>query len=178
MKWRETIKKCEWVLIPLILVIASFFGGSYYGERKAYANMESVRDTVVKVVTVYKDFPNAKETAQIGYVSVPSYKFLSDTVTNEIVTFLHDTTVVYLPREQRYYEEDEGRLRLWVSGYDPRLDRYELDRVETTITNTITPKRKRWGLTLSGGYGVALADGKVVLSPFVGAGFSYILASW
>lgn len=178
MKFKEAIRKCEWFIIPAVLIIAAFFGGSYYGEQKAYANIEVARDTVIKVVTVYRDFPEPAKAAQIGYVSVPCYKFITDTVTNETIAFLHDTTVVYLPREQKYYEEDEGRLRLWVSGYDPMLDRYELDRIETTVTNTVVPKRKHWGLTVSGGYGVALADKRVILSPFIGIGASYIIASW
>lgn len=174
-KAKDILRKCEWVLIPLILIIGSFFGGSYYGEQKAYANMESVRDTVVKVVTVYKDFPEPTKAAPIGYVAIPSYKFITDTLNTVETAYLHDTTVVYLPREQKYYEEDEGRLRLWVSGYEPRLDRYELDRLETTVTNTVTVRPSRWGISAHVGYGAAICNKTVTLSPYIGIGISYTI---
>jgi hypothetical protein len=80
--------------------------------------------------------------------------------------------VVYLPREQKYYEENDGRLRLWVSGYDPRLDRWELDERQTTITQTVVPRR-RWSLGVTAGYGLALTEPKVALAPFVGVGITY-----
>ena len=175
MKWKEAIRKCEWVIFPLVLVLASFFSGSYYGQRKVLSTAETKRDTVVKVVTVYKDFPQPQKTAQIGYVAVPAYKFITDTVTNEIPVFLHDTTVVYLPREQKYYEEADGKLRLWVSGYEPRLDRYEYDVETVTVTNTIKIKPSRLSISISGGYGAGMQNGRVILSPYFGFGLSYAL---
>lgn len=157
MKLKEAVRKYEWVLIPLILVVVgSFFGGSYYGERKTLSSLDSKCDTTVKVVTVYKDFPKPAETALAGFVSVPAYKFITDTVTfvkwAEIAIPVHDTTVVYLPREQKYYEEEEGRVKVWVSGYEPRLDRYEVSWPETTITQTLV-HRQRWSFSVSGGWG-------------------------
>lgn len=170
---KDTIRKYEWILIPLVLVVAAFFGGDYYGQRKVEKSLVSERDTVIRTVTVYKDFPDPKESALAGFVPVPTYKFITDTVTREKLAVLHDTTVVYLPREQAYYEEEEGRLRMWVSGYEPRLDRYELDAQTITITNTVTEKASRWGLSISGGYGAVLVDRTVRLSPYIGLGISY-----
>ena len=141
----------------------------------------SKRDTVDKIVPVFKDFPQPLKTVSLGYVSVPRYKFLTDTLRSVETEYLpvHDTTLIYLPREQRYYSEEEGRLRMWVSGYDPKVDRYEIDWKETTITETIRPKPKRWGIGVSAGYGAAVAPDKtVVLSPTISVGISYHILSW
>ena len=173
MSVKDTIKKYEWVLVPLLLVVAAFFGGDYYGQRKVENSLVAERDTVIKTVTVYKDFPDPVSSATAGFVSVPTYKFITDTVTLEKLAVLHDTTVVYLPKEQKYYEEEEGRLRLWVSGYEPALDRYELDAQTITITNTVYEKASRWGLSISGGYGAAYTDKKVQFGPYIGIGISY-----
>lgn len=164
------------VAVALALLALSFWGGIRYAESRP---QEVVRDTVTKVVTLWKEAPQPAKTSLFGYVPVPAYKFISDTVesvkTAEIVR--HDTTVVYLPREQKYYEENEGRLRLWVSGYDPRLDRWELDERQTTITQTVVPRR-RWGLGITAGYGAAAVGGSVQLAPFVGVGVSYNIVCW
>lgn len=138
-----------------------------------------IRDTVTKVVAVYKDFPNPQKEAFSGYLGVPLYKFITDTIRAVETVYSHDTTVVYLPREQKYYSEADGKLRLWISGYEPRLDRYELDLPTTTITNTVKEKPSRWGLGVSAGYGAAMqADKTVVLSPFIGIGIQYNFLSW
>ena len=169
----DKARAAEWILAALLLVVC-WFGGDHHGRRVAFAEAESKTDTVTKVITLWKEAPQPAKTALLGYVPVPAYKFLTDTIervkTAEIV--LHDTTVVYLPREQKYYEENDGRLRLWVSGYDPRLDRWELDERQTTITQTVVPRR-RWGIGVTAGYGLALTEPKVALSPFVGVGITY-----
>ena len=171
----DKARAAEWILAALLLAVC-WFGGDHHGRRVAFAEAESRTDTVTKVVTMWKEAPQPAKTALLGYVPVPSYKFLTDTIervkTAEIV--IHDTTVVYLPREQKYYEENEGRLRLWVSGYDPRLDRWELDERQTTITQTVVPRR-RWSIGATAGYGLALSERKVALTPFVGVGITYAL---
>ena len=175
MTLKDTIKKYEWVLIPLLLIVAAFFGGDYYGQRKVENSLVSKTDTITKIVPVYKDFPDPVATASVGFIPIPTYAFVTDTVTNEHYVPVHDTTTqyVYVEREQKYYEEDEGRLRLWISGYDPRLDRYELDHVEKVVTNTVVEKASRWGLSLTGGYGAAYYDKRVILAPYVGVGITY-----
>lgn len=61
---------------------------------------------------------------------------------------------VYLPIAQKYYECLDGRLRLWVSGYQPQLDKWELDE-QTKVVNY----RKRWSFSV--GVGPA-----IIYSPF------------
>ena len=172
----DKARAAEWILAALLLVVC-WFGGDHHGRRVAFAEAESKTDTVTKVVTIWKEAPQPAKTALLGYVPVPSYKFLTDTITRveraEIA--VHDTTLVYLPREQQYYEEEDGRLRLWVSGYDPRLDRWEMDERQAIVTQTVTPRRSRWSLGVSAGYGVVLAGDAVRLAPYVGVGVQYAL---
>lgn len=173
MEGKKTMRGFEWIIPVVLLLGASFLGGMKYGEYRADAQTEVMRDTVIKTITYYKDFPNPQETASIGFVPVPTYKFITDTIRAVETAYLHDTTVVYLPREQKYYEEAEGSLRLWVSGYDPRLDRYEFDSQVVTIKETVKEKPSRWGISISGGYGAALNGKTVILSPYIGVGISY-----
>ena len=175
MTFKEAIRKCEWVIVPVVILIGCFLGGAYYGQQRTLSGIETARDTVTKVVTVYKDFPQETKTTLAGFISVPRYKFFTDTVMRVETAYLHDTTVVYLPREQKYYEEEEGRLRLWVSGYEPSLDRYELDAVTTTVTNTVYVKPPRWSFTISAGWGLTydVIKKSVGTGPTIAGGISY-----
>jgi len=168
--------------IAIGCILATLLGCAFALGRVTAPKSEagtSKRDTVDKIVPIFKDFPQPLKTASIGFVGIPKYKFITDTLRETAFIDIHDTTFVYLPREQRYYAEEEGRLRLWVSGYDPKVDRYEIDWIETTITETITPKPKRWGIGISAGYGAAMAaDKTVVFSPFIGIGIQYNFLSW
>lgn len=163
-----------WLALLAIGFLLGFIGG-YNVAVHQQKNTVVVRDTITKVVTVYKDFPKPVKTASVGFVPIPAYRFLTDTVTQEIATVMHDTDTIYLPRESKYYEEEGGSLRMWVSGVDPRLDRYELDTRETVVTNTITKSAPRWSIGLQAGYGIAFYDKRCIASPFMGIGVTYRL---
>ncbi|MBQ6958138.1 MAG: hypothetical protein IJP77_06235 [Bacteroidales bacterium] len=175
MKIREAIRSSEWVIIPLLLIVASFFAGDYYGQKKVESSIVAHTDTVVRVVPVYKDFPQPQKTVISGFIPIPRCVFLTDTVKTVETLVLHDTTYVYLPREQQYYVEADGKLRIWISGYDPRLDRYEFDAPEKIINTTVTQKPSRWSISLQGGCGVMFVDGKLRAAPYIGGGVSYTL---
>ncbi len=168
-----------WVALLAGGFLLGFIGGYNVSARQS-KDVIVERDTVEKIVTVYKDFPQPAKTALSGYVAVPRYYFLTDTVNTVEVAIRRDTVTqfVYLPRETKYYEEEEGKLRLWVSGFQPQLDRYEVDWTTTTITETYRQRQKRWGLGITGGFGVTMANGKPVLSPYIGGGITFILVSW
>ena len=176
MKWQNIIRGCEWVLIPLILVAAAFYGGLRYGENRAERQLIAIRDTVVMVTNSHKDNPEPQNTMLVGHIAVPRYKFITDTVCTVITHEIHDTTIVYLPSEQKFYNEEDGKLRIWVSGYEPHLDRYELDLPTTVITQTVTKKNTRWGLSINAGYGIMVNQQKaIVASPYIGCGISYTI---
>ena len=171
------------LLTLLALLSGGFLLGFLGGYNVSALRQKDViveRDTVEKVVTVYKDFPQPAKTALSGFVAVPRYYFLTDTVNTVEVAIQRDTVTqfVYLPKERKYYEEEEGKLRLWVSGYQPELERYEVDWTTTTITETHKQREKRWGLGLSGGYGITIHDGKVVTGPTISVVISYNFFTW
>ena len=173
MWFKEFISKNKGTLIVLALLAVAFFSGKIYEHHRIYSEMIPQIDTITKIVPVYKDFPEPQKAALVGYVPVPKYKFLTDTLTQNSIEYLHDTTIVYLPREQKYYEEEEGSLRMWVSGYEPRLDRYELDKKETVITQTVVEKASRWGLSIAVGGGASYYNKSVILAPQITVGLSY-----
>lgn len=159
----------------MALMLLSFAAGRITAPQP---EVERVTDTVMKVVTRYRDFPDPVNTAKAGFVRIPAYRFISDTVTQERILIVHDTTAIYITREQKYYEEADGALRLWISGVDPRLDRYEWDQTSTTVTETIRPKPKRWGLSIYAGGGITIAGGKILLGPQAGAAITYDILQW
>lgn len=163
------------LLVAAAICAGSFFLGDRHGRKDVLDGAKEHSDTVVKVVTKYKDFPDPVASASAGFIPIPVYKFITDTVTQEKLVVVNDTTFVYVPREQKYYEEEEGRLRLWVSGYDPRLDRYELDAIMTTVNNTVYAKPSRWSFTISAGWGLTygIINRTIDTGPTVVIGGSY-----
>lgn len=165
--------------IALSLLVCSFILGRATAPKSIVEGEKTV-DTVTKYVPMWKDFPQPTKTVQMGSIAVPKYLFLADSVDRLVPYAVHDTTTqyVYLPREQKYYEEADGHLRLWVSGYEPRLDRWEADFKETVVSEIYKPPSKRWGLGLSGGYALALVNGKLVPAPYIGACITYSFLQW
>ena len=168
------------IAVVLALIGASFLAGKCVSDSLAERESPEVaRDTITKVVTVYKDFPNPAKTALSGFIPVPRYMFFTET--KEIEVEVPGDTVtqyVYLPQELQYYEEEDGKLRMWISGYRPVLERYEIDWPTTIITETHKPKPKRWGIGVQAGYGAVLHDKTVQLSPYIGIGVSYNFLSF
>ena len=173
---RENIfRAVEWTVVAILLGSSLFL----YQRSRNIQLPEIAKDTVKIKVPVYKDFPDPKESASAGFVPVPRYMFFTDTLTEEIpVPVPGKTDTVYLTREQKYYEERDGRLRIWISGYQPQLDRYEMDDIMTTITQTYKPPNKRWGLGVTAGYGATVVDHTVKLAPYLGVGITYNFLQW
>ena len=169
MSFPEFISKYKWWLITIALLLLAFFGGRTYEHHKIYSEFVPQTDTVTKVVTVYKDYPDPMSSVSVGFIPIPTYAFITDTVTNEHYINVHDTTTqyVYLPREQKYYEEEEGSLRLWVSGYEPQLDRYELDKKEIYITNTVVVPPPKFVLGIGAGFGANFPEKTISYVPSI-----------
>ena len=175
MSEEKKTRTAEWIT-AFILIAASFALGDHVGKGSVEAQApEVIRDTTVRIVTVYKDFPNPVKTATAGLIAVPRYLFWTETTEVQVPG---PTEYVYLPSEQKYYEEENGALRIWISGYRPSLDRYEMDLPTTVITETYKPPNKRWGIGITAGYGAALFDKTVRLSPYIGVGISYNILQW
>ena len=86
---------------------------------------------------------------------------------------LNDTTFIALPITQKEYKE-ANLYRVLVSGYKPNLDLIEVypKTITETITNTVYKKPTKFGIGISVGYGVGLAN-PVKATPFVGISLNY-----
>ena len=121
-------------------------------------------DTLFVYDTIFVEKPVIKKVEIIDTLLLPVP--ITDTL------MLYDTVLVHLPIEQRQY--GDPRYTAWVSGYRPQLDSIQIYQRTEYITKEINPhkKPKRWGIGLQAGYGVALHDGQIRPTPFIGVGLN------
>ena len=138
---------------------------------------ESVtRDTVTRIDTVFRYHPQPVEEERVR----TEYRWLTRVTTDTVTdyTVLHDSVLVEVPIESKHYNAPE--YDAWVSGYQPSLDSIRVYQKENyiteTITNTINPKRKPWGIGFHIGYGYDFRS--KTAAPFVGVGLSYDIISF
>ena len=92
-------------------------------------------------------------------------------VSRDTIGMTMDSVEVEVPISQMLYAD--STYRLWISGYEPRLDSIEIYRATCIIRQT-SRRRGRWSVGLQAGYGCT----PVGLQPYVGIGFSYSLFSF
>lgn len=138
--------KKSYVIILFCLLVCSFFAGSYT-SKKISADILYKKDTVyiTKTVKEYLSKPDKIDFKHWDY-SIPEQYFFTDTVRTKPV-FIHDT--LYIPINTYYYERLNGRLRIWASGYNVSLDKWELDEQHTIIS-----KQKRLEFRIGIGPGI------------------------
>lgn len=157
------MKKLPYIIIACLCVLA--FIPSRCFDRGAPGDIR--RDTIETVrVDTFRDT-----------VPVPVYERLVDSIPVKVYIpvpgdTIRDTTVIYLPITQKVYRD--SLYTAYVSGYRAKLDSIEVYGRTRTVTIRETPGRKRFGLGLQVGYG--MAGNKA--SPFVGVGVSYNLFEW
>ncbi len=113
-------------------------------------------------------------------IPVPSYEMFvrHDTVYLPTISFdpsdsgRNDSVPVVVPITQKEYRTDQ--YHAYVSGYRAKLDSIDVYARTQTAYLKEPSKRKRWGLGLQVGYG--MAGNKA--SPYVGVGVSYNLFEW
>lgn len=132
-------------------VVAMSAASAYRAHLKSTAPDYTPADTVYKVKTVYRNRPEPASITAAGTIKVPVLMFLDngDTTVIERTETIHDTMYVALDRTVKYFSELDGRLRIWVSGYQPELECYELDEVEKTAL----PGKKLNRLSFEAGVG-------------------------
>ena len=159
-------------IITLVLGILLLFNivnaiGYFVNEhRNAHPDEMKVKlDTLFIYDTIFIEKPVIRKVEIIDTLLLPVP--YTDTL------MLHDTVLVYLPIEQRQYSDP--RYTAWVSGYRPQLDSIRIYQQTEYITKEINPhkKPKRWGIGLQAGYGVALHDGQIRPTPFIGVGLNW-----
>ena len=152
--------------ILLLFNIVNAVGYFVNEHRNAHPGEMKVKvDTLFVYDTIFIEKP------VINKVEIIDTLLLPVPVTDTLM--LHDTVFVHLPIEQRQYSDP--RYTAWVSGYRPQLDSILIYQRTEYITKEINPhkKPKRWGIGLQAGYGVALHDGQIRPTPFIGVGLNW-----
>lgn len=149
--------------LPYIIIIVLCFFILFRPAKVERAPGEVIRDSITRVDTIRDTIP------------VPVYVRVVDSVPVPVVIPVLGDTVrdtVYLPITQKVYRD--SLYTAYVSGYRAKLDSIEVYGRTNTITIREQSRRKRWGLGVQAGYGVAGNRA----GPYVGVGVSYNLFGW
>lgn len=149
--------------LPYIIIIALCAFIVFRPAKVDRAPAEVIRDSITRVDTIRDTIP------------VPVYVRVVDSVPVPVVIPVLGDTVrdtVYLPITQKVYRD--SLYTAYVSGYRAKLDSIEVYGRTNTITIREQSRRKRWGLGVQAGYGVAGNRA----GPYVGVGVSYNLFGW
>lgn len=158
------MKKALFILILAVILFASgYLAGRCCGKTDRYADLDFKSDTLIVHDTIVEITPSYELSADLGLVEVP--------VTGKDTVTVRDTVYIRLPFEQRKYEGEN--YAAWVSGYRPRLDSIYIWKPTTVITNTCSPKPKRWGIGIQAGYGVGISNGRMTAMPYLGIGVNW-----
>lgn len=163
-------RKAEWIIVVLFLGLSI---GAYIGRATAPDPRSELasRDTVIvtHIDTIVREKPVYIAKTVIDSILVP----VPDTIT------IRDTLWAQLPREQKEYQDSS--YHAWISGIVPALDSIHIFAPVQCVTVTervpVEVSRK-WSLSITAGYGVAVAGKQIQLAPFIGAGISYNIFSW
>lgn len=157
------------VAFILIWSLGIFFWGRNSAKESHFTGFAERVDTLIVCDTIVQEMPVYITKTQVR----TEYMSVRDTIR------IQDTLYIPIPIERRVYEDSLYRAE--VSGYKPSLDRIEIYQQERIITQVETIRvqdRKRWGIGVQAGYGVSIANGNPVLSPYIGVGISYDLLRW
>lgn len=152
------------LVFALLCIWAGALGSYFPLKRHFKAELEAMKPEVIEVII--------RDTLR---VHTPVYRDVIKIRRDTIKVSRNDTIVrgdtVYLPKVQKYYEEED--YRAWVSGYEPNLD--SLYVYPKTITKTAIRKEwRKFDYGLQAGVGVVLPAGSVPgFGGYVGFGFTW-----
>ena len=162
-------KKIIFCFIVLLILANFFLAGFIIGQKhpqklpvepiKTKVDTLVIRDTMVSCEPIYVD------RVKLDSVLVP----VLDTM------MIHDTTFVYLEREEVTWRD--SLCEVYASGIMASVDsvkHFQECKYITIETQVPVKVKSHWGLGVNAGYGV----GKGGLTPYVGVGISYNLLSW
>lgn len=141
-----------WHVIVLIIGFATSFAIGYHVRGSGAENASVRSDTIIVVDTIIARTPAPARDTLIRYE-----KLAGDTIIR------NDT--IYVPVVQKEYVTDN--YHAWISGYKPSIDSIVVYPKTTYITKKVPARR--WGLGVTGGYGI----GRSGLSPYIGVGVYY-----
>ena len=159
----------------ILCILCGFFVAKGMYDRPMDESVS--RDTVTLHDTVPEYLPAPKDSARIKYVTrwLPAKHdtVYSENYAQSFAEIMHDTVAVQVPITSKHYGSKD--YDAWVSGFEVSLDSIkvykETQYITETITNTINPKRKPWGIGFHVGYGYDFKS--KTAAPFVGVGISY-----
>lgn len=166
MKWYEIVSLTIGVIICMV---AAFLWGVWHGKTLPVEPIKEKVDTLIIHDTTMSYKPIYVERHKLDSVLVP----VTDSVT------IHDTLFVYLEREQVTWRD--SLCEVYASGILPQVDsvrHFQESRIITIEKTIPVVKKTHWGIGVQLGGGAAIANGKVVASPYVGIGVSYNIISW
>ncbi len=154
--------------ILLLFAVLAFRIGSILKDNYQIEEVVKIRtDTLIirDTVKIEKPVYITKVVLDSILVAVPVVDTLPQT----------DTIFINLPREQRYYKDND--YEAWVSGYHPELDSLNIFRKEKTVSNIYRTKYKepRFSIGLQIGYGISIQNNTLKTSPYLGIGINYRL---
>jgi hypothetical protein len=116
------------------------------------------RDTLRITDTIPQYFPKPVEVERVKYVTRFMPVVRTDTVNNDVLSFIHDTVAVEVPITSKHYGSDQ--YDAWVSGFEPSLDSIKVYQRTEYITERVTLSKppNKWELDAVAGldYNTAL----------------------
>lgn len=153
------------MVIAIPLVIGAL--GMYFPLKSHFlAQIEALKPEVVEVI---------KTDTITAYLPIEIEKriLVKDTIAIPITDTLLRVDTLYLPREQKVYEDSS--YRAIVSGVCPRLDSIEVYQKTIEITKIATQKEwRKFDYGIQGGVGLLVPiNGNVNFGGYIGFGVSY-----
>lgn len=134
----------------ILLVLLAWTSGFYIGELSEKQNTETVTDTVT--VVTHDTIHSLQPVEVVRYV----YRTKVDTLrtTDSVLVAVEIPIETAQFTDTAVKNDDTICYNAFVSGYQPMLDsiHFSYSKHETTITNTIVQKPKRWHWGITGGY--------------------------
>lgn len=147
-----------WHIILLLLTWVISFMAGYHIREISLKAVTVKHDTIVDTLRSVLPMPSFE--VEVGEVEIP-YPIIIKEKGQERV----DTVYIPVPITQKEYVSEN--YRAWVSGSNASLDRIEVFPKTVYVTKTVSARR--WGLGVTGGYGI----GRSGLSPYIGVGVYY-----
>lgn len=160
------MKALPWILV-ILLACAVLFLWNRQQELSGLPHPDTTE--YVETIPFYYPVPRDSVIKKYETVKLPLKKDTCKTKQDTCIS--PDSAEVVVPITQKIYAD--SLYRLWVSGYDVRLDSIKVNARtrEIKIPVPVPAKRKRWGLGLQAGYGYPFGM-------YVGVGVSYNLFTW
>lgn len=174
------MKKAVAILaIIFVVILCSVIGykiGYYRGRKHPISAVNNKTDTLI----VYRTYSGenalkSKVDFKKWDIVVPTVLYCHDTTETEkpVIVYKDGEPLVKVPLSEHFFQSDDKRLRVWTTGYNVTLDRWEYDAPTTTITKTKEAPRFSFGVSAGLGVQYGVFSRKVDFGPSVLVGVSY-----